>query len=56
MYCFSMNTYFAALDQQIPPVEGDQRYRNVVNYYIWTPFFLGLVVFTLLNPFSLFLK
>lgn len=36
-----MNTYFASFAKQIP-MEPEDREANMIAYYQWTPFFLGL--------------
>jgi hypothetical protein len=41
IYCFSMNTYFAPFSHGIPSDE-EVREKNMISYYQWTPFFLGL--------------
>ncbi|KAL3093297.1 hypothetical protein niasHS_005192 [Heterodera schachtii] len=49
IYCFSMNTYYAPFTAGIPS-DYEDRKRNMISYYQWSPFFLVICAFLFYSP------
>ncbi|MFH4978405.1 hypothetical protein AB6A40_005114 [Gnathostoma spinigerum] len=49
MFCWARSTYWVPFDEEVPD-EIDERDKNMISYYQWTPFFLAMCAFCFYCP------